>query len=230
MATVAAATPIGTTTGTAAAAANSALEKTKSAGFGADFDSFLTLLTAQLKNQDPTKAMDTTEMTNQLVAFAGVEQQIKMNGSLEDLIALQQTGQLTAAAPLLGRTVEVASDKLALQDGNAILRLPAAGRATEAVLKIQDAAGRTVREATLKLNAAPGDLVWDGRDQQGKQLADGVFRFTLDGRDVNGNAAPVTATVVGRATGVERDGANSLKLLLGKLEVGFDQVQSVRPN
>lgn len=214
---------------TATAAATSAVAKSKSAGFGADFDSFLTLLTAQLKNQDPTKAMDTTEMTNQLVAFAGVEQQMKMNEQLEGLIALQQTGQLTAAAPLLGQTIEAESDQLALQDGRATLRLPAAGRAQEVVVTIRDGAGRAVREATVKLGTAAGNWVWDGKDQQGTKVADGAYRFTLAGRAADGQATVVTATVLGRATGVERDGTSALKLLLGKLEIGFDKVRSVTP-
>ena len=58
------------------AAAPASAQKGRSAGFGSDFDSFLTLLTTQLKNQDPTKAMDAQQMTAQLVQFAQVEQQI----------------------------------------------------------------------------------------------------------------------------------------------------------
>jgi flagellar basal-body rod modification protein FlgD len=59
-----------------------------STGLAGDFNTFLTLLTTQLQNQDPTKAMDTNEMTNQLVSFAGVEQQIAMNARLTKLIGL----------------------------------------------------------------------------------------------------------------------------------------------
>jgi flagellar basal-body rod modification protein FlgD len=212
--------------GTAAAAANAVVEKKKSASFGGDFDSFLTLLTTQLKNQDPTKAMDVSEMTNQLVQFASVEQQIKMNDSLGQMVALQQTGQLTAAAPLLGQTIEVAGDQLSLQGGSATLRLPAAGRATTATVEIQDAAGRAIRQLELPLDTTSRDWKWDGRDQRGNKLVDGAYRFVVSGRDLNGAAQPVTGTVLARATGLERDGTN-LKLMLGSLGVGFDQVRSV---
>ena len=136
-------------------AAAAAAQKGRAAGFGSDFNSFLTLLTTQLKNQDPTKAMDAQQMTAQLVQFAQVEQAISMNGNMSKLIGLQQAAQLTAAAPLMGKTVEVSADKLSLQDGTATLRLPAAGAATEARVAIQDSTGRTIREATVKLGAAP---------------------------------------------------------------------------
>jgi len=215
-----------TASGTATAAANAVVEKKKSASFGGDFDSFLTLLTTQLKNQDPTKAMDVSEMTNQLVQFASVEQQIKMNDSLGQMVALQQTGQLTAAAPLLGQRIEVASDQLVLQDRSATLRLPVAGRATQATLEIQDTAGRPLFRSDIRLGDTPKDWVWDGRDSGGIRRPDGAYRFVLSGRDDNGVAQPLTGGVVARATGVERDGTN-LKLMLGSLAVGFDQVRSV---
>ena len=123
----------GTTTGQSASSSSASSAASR---FGENFDTFLTLLTTQLKNQDPTKAMDTTEMTNQLVQFAAVEQQISMNGNLEKLISLQQAAQLTAAAPLMGKEVEVESNQVALQDGVGRLRLPAAGAATAATITV----------------------------------------------------------------------------------------------
>src|SRR4051795_9873127 len=98
-----------TTAVTSATATQASASATKSTGLGSDFNTFLGLLTTQLKNQDPTKAMDTQEMTNQLVQFASVEQQISMNGNLDKLSGPQQAAQPTAAAPLLAKVVEVAS-------------------------------------------------------------------------------------------------------------------------
>ena len=197
------------------------------AGMGGDFNTFLTLLTTQLKNQDPTKAMDAQQMTAQ---FAQVEQAISMNGNMSKLIGLQQAAQLTAAAPLMGKTVEVSADRLSLQDGRATLRLPAAGAAREAQIAVLDAAGKTVRVATVPLGAAPTEWVWDGLDTAGKRQPDGAYAFAVDGRDAGGGAVPVEATVRARATAAERAaGANGgdLKLRLGGLSIGFDAVRSV---
>lgn len=214
------------TTTVASATAAAASTTAKGTGFGADFNTFLTLLTTQLRNQDPTNAMSPEQMTAQLVQFAQVEQQIRVNGSLERLIGLQQAAQLTASAPLLGRVVEVESDRLSLQDGAATLRLPAAGAASRATILVQDAAGRTLREARVALGTEPGDWTWNGRDASGERLPDGAYLFTVAGEDANGTAQPLEATVRARVTGVERRGGE-LRLLMGGLDLGFDRVRSL---
>lgn len=217
------------TSGATAAASTTTKTTGRSAGLGGDFNTFLTLLTTQLKNQDPTKAMDAQQMTQQLVQFAQVEQAISMNGNMSKLIGLQQAAQLTAAAPLMGKTVEVSADKLSLQDGTATLRLPAAGAARDARVAVQDASGRTIREATVALGAAPTEWVWDGRDAAGNRQPDGAYSFAVAGRDAGGGVAAIEATVRARATAAERaaGGDGDLKLRLGGLSVGFDAVRSV---
>src|SRR5512144_3439046 len=72
-----------------------------------NFTTFLQLLTTQLQNQNPLDPLDTNQFTQQLVQFAQVEQQINMNTSLTQLIALQQTAQMTQAVGLIGATVTV---------------------------------------------------------------------------------------------------------------------------
>jgi len=154
------------------------------ARINADFDTFLTLLTTQLRNQDPTNAMDAQQMTAQLVQFSSVEQQLAVNQNLERLITLQQGSQLVSAAPLTGRVVEVESDRLALQGGQATLRLPpAVTGATTARVDILDGTGRVLRGAEVTLNGSPQDWRWDGRDTGGRLLADGAsaVRVTAPG-------------------------------------------------
>ena len=87
-------------------AAGTAAAASPRTGISADFNSFLRMLTTQLQNQDPTKAMDAQQMTQQLVQFSSVEQQLAMNQNLDRLVSLQQTSQVVAAAPLMGRVVE----------------------------------------------------------------------------------------------------------------------------
>ncbi|MDO9709804.1 flagellar hook assembly protein FlgD [Paracraurococcus lichenis] len=210
-----------TVTDTTATQTKTATQKSTT-GLGGDFNTFLTLLTAQLKNQDPTQAMDTNQMTQQLVQFASVEQQINMNTNLGKLIGLQQTSQLTAAAPLMGRQVEVESDQLPLQDGAAVLRLPAGSG--KAVVTILDAAGRTLRQDQVTLTAASQDWAWNGLDAKGKRQPDGAYRFTVTARDSGGTNQSVDATVVARATAAERQDGD-LRLVLGSISVGFDAVR-----
>src|SRR6188474_1935973 len=90
--------------------------KAKLAG---NFDSFLTLLTTQLKNQNPLEPLDTNQFTQQLVQFAGVEQQINMNQQLTSLVAMQKATQATSAMSFLGSTATVDGDTTKLASGAA---------------------------------------------------------------------------------------------------------------
>ncbi|MBW8270710.1 flagellar hook assembly protein FlgD [Caldovatus aquaticus] len=225
MATSLTATAAPSIAGTAAAA-------TPGRGTGAmlgDFDTFLTLLTTQLRTQSPTEPMDTNRMTQELALFASVEQQTRMNEQLERLVGLQQAAQLTAAAPLLGRTVEVEADRLTLQGGAAALRLPPAGSATEAWITVTDALGRTLREQRVPLAAGQRTLWrWDGRDAYGRALPDGAYRVQVQGVVPGGGAPSALAfAVLGTATAVERQADGTLRLMLGRLAVGFEQVRGI---
>ena len=198
------------------------------AALGADLNTFLTMLTTQLQNQDPTNPLDTNEMTNQLVQFASVEQQIQMNQNLTSLIDLQQTAQLTAAAPLLGRQVEVTSDQLALQNGSAEIRLPAAGTATSAVITITNSAGTVLRTQTVSLGTGATSWTWDGKNTAGVTQADGAYNVAVAGRDANGASTSVSFTVRGTLTGAERSDG-SLNLNMGSVSVPFSNLLSVLP-
>lgn len=193
-----------------------------------DFNTFLTLLTTQLRNQSPTDPLDTNQLTNQLVQFASVEQQIAMNRNLDRLVALQQASQVTAAAPLIGQRAEVESDRITLQEGRGEIRLPAAGAARMATITLLDAAGRTLRHESATLASGPTGWSWNGRDLAGRALADGAYAVRVTGRGANGEEVPLAFTVAGRVTGAERrDGA--MRLSLGGLDVGFDSLRRLLP-
>ena len=220
IATSATATAAGTT-GTTAAGTTGAGSRLEG-----NFDSFLTLLTTQLKNQSPTDPLDTNQMTSQLVQFASVEQQIATNRSLEQMVALQGAAQLAAASPMLGRRVEVEGDQLPLQNGSATVRLPAAGAARSVRIAVLDSASRTVREAQVPLGTAARDWRWDGRNAAGQPLPDGTYKVAVTGADAGGGPATASFSIVGTATAAERvDG--TLRLRLGGASYTFDKVRSI---
>jgi flagellar basal-body rod modification protein FlgD len=81
----------------AATAASDTVSKTQ-----VDYQSFLKLLVAQMKNQDPTNPMDSTQYMAQLAAFSQVEQSVQMNTKLDQML---QSSTLEQAASIIGRTV-----------------------------------------------------------------------------------------------------------------------------
>src|SRR6185312_7829343 len=106
------------TSTTAAASAASAADDSKKQ-LSANFDTFLTLLTTQLKNQDPLSPMDSNHFTQQLVQFSQVEQQINANKNLESLIALTKSRSAADAVSYLGKTLTLTDGNAALMNGQA---------------------------------------------------------------------------------------------------------------
>ena len=74
-----------------------------------DYQSFLKLLVAQMKNQDPTNPMDSTQYMAQLAAFSQVEQSVQMNTKLDQML---QSSTLEQAASIIGRTVTSADGEI----------------------------------------------------------------------------------------------------------------------
>jgi flagellar basal-body rod modification protein FlgD len=128
---------------------------------------------------------------------------------------------------LIGARVEVESARLSLQDGNVTLRLPAAGAAQQAVVRIVDAGGRVLRQDTVKLGSTAQDWRWDGRNVAGQRLPDGAYGFAVAGLDAQGGAQTVMATVIGTATAAKRPAGGDLQLQLGALSVGFDAMRGI---
>jgi flagellar basal-body rod modification protein FlgD len=126
----------------------------------------------------------------------------------------------------MGRVVEVESDRLSLQGGQAALRLPPAGAARFARIEVQDANGRVLRGVDTPLGAEATTWRWDGRDSQGRPVPDGAYRFTVAGATAAGAPATAAATVLARATAVDRlDG--EVRLKLGGLSVEFGKLRGL---
>lgn len=166
-----------------------------------DFDTFLTLLTTQLQNQDPLEPLDTEQFTQQLVQFAGVEQSIQTNANLETLIALQATTDRQASIDLVGRVASVSGSEVQIGANNnqpVAWRYSLAENAASLSLDVVDASGRSV--ATLPGPATTGrhDLVWDGRLANGSRAPAGTYQLQITATGENGTA--LTSVIESRGT------------------------------
>src|SRR5919107_551270 len=128
-------------TGTAPSAGSGVPTTTaNNATLAKNFDTFLSLLTTQLKNQNPLEPLDTNQFTQQLVQFAGVEQQINMNQQLTSLVNLQKATQVTSAMSFLGSTATVDGTTTKLAGGAAGWSF-AGDKPSTATLNIKNSAG-----------------------------------------------------------------------------------------
>lgn len=191
------------------------------------FDTFLLLLTSQLKNQDPLDPMKSEQFTQQLVEFAGVEQSINSNKKLDQLIQLQTSNQLNSAVSYIGRSVEVVADQLMLSGGTAKITYGLDGNAAKTMIAIVDQSGRPVRSLAGETEIGRHEFVWDGRDTTGNALPDGVYNFSVVATDKDDKTVPTVTASIGKVTGIEIiDG--SLQLNIGEMGLPFDAIFAVR--
>lgn len=170
-----------------------------------NFETFLMLLTTQLKNQDPLSPVDSNEFTAQLTQMAGVEQQLLTNDLLTSILAAQQNAGLGSAAMYMGKDATAVWSATTLKDGAATWSYELADDATDVQLKILNASGAVVWSgAAPEMGAGIHDFTWDGKTTAGGQLSDGGV-YTLQITATNGSGATVEsqALIRGRITGVE---------------------------
>ena len=191
------------------------------------FDTFLALLTTQLQNQDPLDPMKSEQFTSQLVQFAGVEQSINTNKKLDQMIELQTSSQLNTAVSYIGKIVEVVADKLMLDNGVGNISYGLDSNAATTVISIVDLNGNAVRIVNGEISVGRHEFVWDGRDNDGNQLPDGVYDFSVVAVDGDDEAVGTVAASLGRVTGVEIVD-DALRLNIGEMGVPFSSLFAVR--
>ena len=167
-----------------------------------NFQSFLTLLTTQLKNQNPLEPLDTNQFTQQLVQFAQVEQQIGTNTSLKTLVSMQKSSDTTAAASFLGATVTVEGDTAQLKSGSATWTY-SVPKSASAVINVQNAAGEVVYTENKTLTAGTQSFAWNGRTSAGGMAPEGAYKISVVGKDASGNSIGVSTEVEGVVDAVD---------------------------
>lgn len=149
-------------------------------------DTFLSLLTAQLQNQDPLDPLDTEKFTSQLVEFASVEQSIATNRNLESLISLQSLVGRQSALGFVGRTVEIATDRAFSEGAGAGWTYETPTGAAAVRLSVIDASGQVVGSAIGDARAGAHEFQWNGKDSAGADAPPGVYRLRAEAVDAAG--------------------------------------------
>ena len=206
-------------TGTSAAAT----ADTKS--IAGNFTQFLTLLTTQLKNQNPLDPLDTNQFTQQLVQFAQVEQQLKSNTQLETLVALQKTAQSTQALGYVGQVVAIDGQTSLLTDNGAGWSFNSPKPAS-ATINIINSAGATVFTGTYSLDAGIQNFVWDGRNNSGVKQPNGDYKLAITAKDASGQAVAVSTEVQGVVDSVDMTKSPPV-LSVNNTEYALDKIKRV---
>lgn len=196
-------TTLPTSSSSSSSSGGSTLGSSTDQTIAGNFQTFLSLLTTQLQNQNPLSPLDTNQFTQQLVEFAGVEQQLKTNDSLSTLVSLQQSAQATQALEYVGKTAIVTGNTTALSNSSATWELNVPSNST-VKLSIANSAGQTVYSGNFSANAGNNQpFTWKGQGNDGTQWPDGQYTLTATATDSNGNNVAITTQVGGTVSSVD---------------------------
>ncbi len=203
---------------------------TSLASLSTNFTNFISLLTTQLKNQDPTAPMETNQFTQELIGFSQVQQSVDTNTNLTNLINLTKSAGVNNSINYLNQLVDANTDGFSMKDGKPTptlgYTLPV--NTTETVISIIDSAGRVVKAIAGSTAAGQHTVTWDGKDASGALLQPGDYKIAVAAKDdKNVNITGITTDVtdfvsqVGYANGVST-------LYFGDLPLTTDKVISVK--
>ena len=221
-------TPTTTTPSTSSNTTAQAAGALGSQQLAGNFNTFLTLLTTQLQNQDPLDPLDTNQFTQQLVEFASVEQQVNMNSNLQTLITMQQTSQSLQALQLVGANVTINSNTAALSNATgspATWGFSSPSPATGAVT-ITSSTGQVAYTGTVALSSGNQSYTWSGKGNNGVTWPDGNYTLSIAATGATGQAVTVSTQVQGSVTAVNVN-QNPPQVTVGGQSYPISSIQSI---
>ena len=190
-----------------------------------NFETFLRMLTTQLKNQDPQSPMDSADFAVQLATFSQVEQQVRSNTLLEDLVGRSESVGLSDFAGWVGMEAQAQADYRF--DGSALqVTPPVLANVERAVMVISDADGNEVGQVDIPNDGAP--VTWLGTGTNGAVLPAGDYSFAVRGYRGDTAVATVPVTTWGQVAEVQQSGEGPVLVLDSGARILASDVTAVR--
>jgi flagellar basal-body rod modification protein FlgD len=219
------------------AAFNTQAKAASSTDSTAQQDRFLTLLTAQLKNQDPLNPTDNAQLTSQLAQISTVDGIEKLNTTLGTVLSGNQDLQAMQATSLVGRDVLAAGSSMALAGGVGVGGFELANGADAVTITIKSEAGQVVHRATLAKPAGAGawpagvhTFDWDGKTDAGAQATAGNYTFSVEAKSTvkgvssNADSQPLAMS---RVDGVTRGAGGGVTLQTSSGAIDYSKIRQV---
>ncbi len=191
-------------------------------------DTFLTLLVAQLRHQDPLNPMEGTEFSSQLAQFSSLEQLQNVNDNLSNMQVNQAEELIFNAMDFIGKEIDVQGSDLTLTEnisakGGLYMEEPG-----ECVVTVFDADGTAVKNISLgQMDAGTHSFEWDGTGDNGDTLEEGTYNFAVTAVDSTGQELTVETYMSGRVDRVNIESGIPI-LYVGDVPVSLSSVQNVR--
>lgn len=205
--------------------ATSANSATKPAALASDFETFLKMLTAQARYQDPLEPIDSSEYAAQLAQFSMVEQQVQTNDTLAALVSQMTTSNMAAMAGWVG--MEARSVSAMQFDGSPISISPnPTAVADRAALVVTNSEGVEIQRLPIPVSAEP--IQWAGVDEDGAPLASGLYRFSIESYQGDEMVLSEPAETYGRITEAQAHESGIVLILEGGQAVPASAVTALR--
>jgi len=140
---------------------------------------FMSLLVAQIQNQDPTSPMDNAEFTAQITQFTMLDELAGMNEKLTESIMVGQSMNNTAMLALVGKNVTVEGNTLSVAEGVVSENTINSTGPGVAIIEVKNEAGNVIDTFTANISQGLNDIQWDGLDENGEALPDGAYSLDV---------------------------------------------------
>jgi flagellar basal-body rod modification protein FlgD len=188
---------------------------------------FLTLLVAQLQNQDPLSPDDPTEFTAQLAQFSSLEQLFTLNESMNNLVTSNANSDRLSTLSTIGKDVSYTGSSFKFTGDPVELGYKLDGQASEVTLALQ-LNGTTVKTLQGKeLSAGSHYLTWDGLTKDGAAAPSGDYKIVIQAKAAAGKSVEASPLIKSEVTGVDLGGQSGGTLITKAGEVSFNAIIGV---
>ncbi|NVM23313.1 MAG: flagellar hook assembly protein FlgD, partial [Desulfobacterales bacterium] len=164
---------------------------------------FLTMLVAQLQHQNPLNPIEGSDFAAQLAQFSSLEQLFGVNESLTEIQESLGARENVNVLDYIGKTVTTGANTISLKDGQTDSGVYALEDRTDVTIYIYNEDGLEVRRLYAgRQDAGEHEIAWDGKDNAGKTVGDGIYAFEVEGKDEGGLVVSCSTYLTGEVTGV----------------------------
>lgn len=190
-------------------------------------EDFLTLLVAQLQNQDPLNPDDPTEFTAQLAQFSSLEQLFNINEGMENLVTANANSDRLSTLNTIGKEVAYQSSSFSYSGEPVTLGYQLDGQASEVTLALQLNGATVALLQGEDLTKGTHYLNWDGITESGRQAAHGDYKIIVQAKAAEGESVAASPVIRSEVTGVDLEGEFGGTLVTKAGEVAFNTILGV---
>jgi flagellar basal-body rod modification protein FlgD len=216
-----------TTAGSSGSSGSSSSSSSSSSIGGLTMNDFLTLMTAQLQNQDPLNPTDSNEFLQQLSELSTVEGISQLNTSMTTLSNSMLSSQALSSASLVGQGILAPASSAYYTSGTALtgaVQVPTG--ASNVVISITDSAGALVDQLNVPASAGTQTFSWNGTASNGQAMPSGTYAISA-AAEVGGSNQAATTLINGTVTSVTL-GAAGASPTLNTIQLGPVPLSSVQ--